>query len=251
MRDAGHTENRKITWHHTVVRRDRFWPCARRLRIQNQTFPFKPLRKPTDMTFADTLSFFITVFALAIAPGPVVLMMLARAASNDVKGAACFGLGYAIGGLLIITAVCFGLAAWLTSVPGLLNHSKYIMLAYLAWVALGLWRGGSDMMCEGAPAKSSALASTLAGLGTCMISPYMVVMFPLVLPEVMDVTQIKMPDYLYASASTFLALLIASAIVVVFAVQLQRLAQSPRGIRRLNRILALVLITVGGGMVTA
>ena len=41
-----------------------------------------------------------------------VRKLLVRSASKDVSGAAGFGLGFALGGVIIITAVCFGLGAW-------------------------------------------------------------------------------------------------------------------------------------------
>ena len=46
------------------------------------------------MTAADGFSYVVTLVAIAIAPGPVVLMLMVRAASGDVRGAAGFGLGF-------------------------------------------------------------------------------------------------------------------------------------------------------------
>ena len=93
----------------------------------------------------DMFSFFVTVIAIAVAPGPVVLMLIVRSASNDAAGAVSFGLGFALGGVLIISAVCFGLSAWLTSVPGVLAYSKYVMMAYISWMAWGIWKGGFNL----------------------------------------------------------------------------------------------------------
>ncbi|MDC0136277.1 hypothetical protein OAI26_06395 [Sulfitobacter sp.] len=63
------------------------------------------------MNYLDMLSYFMTLIAISLAPGPVVLMLMVRAASNDVAGAVSFAVGYAIGGVAIISAVCFGLNA--------------------------------------------------------------------------------------------------------------------------------------------
>jgi len=203
------------------------------------------------MSYADTFSYFMTLFAIAIAPGPCVLMLMVRAASNDVTGAVGFGLGYALGGLVIITAVCFGLSVWLTAVPGVFEYSKYAMMAYLLYIARSIWKGGFDMSGTCDAPKRSAWSSVIAGLLTCFISPYMMILFPLVLPEMMDITEIAMPDFLIVSAVTFVALALASAIVVVFAAQLRRLAQSPRSMLIMNRSLAALLVSVGGWMALA
>lgn len=200
------------------------------------------------MLFADTLSYFVTVVALAVAPGPVVLMLMARAASNDVKGAVGFGIGSALGGVAIISAVCFGLSAWFAAVPEVLAYSKYLMIAYISWVAWGIWKGGFDLNGTADVKPRSVLSSMGVGFLACMISPYYMVLLPLTLPELMDITVIKMPDFLIVATLTFLALAGGAALIVLFAAQLRRIAKSPRGVMIMNRSLATVLVIVGGGM---
>lgn len=201
------------------------------------------------MSNADTISYFLTVFVLAIAPGPVVLMLIVRSASNDIKGAAGFGLGYAIGGVIIITAVCFGLGAWLTSAPQIFDYTKYIMMAYMLWIARDIWKGGVDLQQSSADDSTSMRSPVLAGIATCFISPYIAIMLPLSLPEVMNITLIEMPEYLIIALITFGSLALAAAIVVAFAAQLRRLARSDNGQHFLNRGLATLLVCGGGTMV--
>lgn len=203
------------------------------------------------MSYADTFSYFMTLVAIALAPGPVVLMLMVRAASNDAKGAIGFGFGFALGGVLIICAVCFGLSVWLTAVPQVFEYSKYVMMAYILWMARGIWKGGFDMNGACDAPQRSIISSIGAGLITCFISPYMMILFPLVLPEMMDITEIMMPDFLIVAVVTFLALAAGAAIIVLFAAQLRRLAQSPRSMLIMNRSLATVLVSVGGWMALA
>ncbi len=203
------------------------------------------------MSYVDTFSFFVTVVAIALAPGPVALMLMVRSASKDVAGAMGFAVGFAIGGIIIISAVCFGLSTWLSATPELFAYSKYVMLAYMAWLAHGIWKGGFDMSGSYEAPRSSVYSSAIAGLVTCFISPYMMILFPLVLPEMMDISLIKMPDFLIIGVTTFLALLVGSSIIVCFAAQLRRLVRSPRSMQIMNRSLATVLMSVGGWMALA
>lgn len=200
------------------------------------------------MAYADMLTYFITLVAIAIAPGPVVLMLLVRSASKDIQGAAGFGFGFALGGVIIITAVCFGLSAWLTAVPEVFDYSKYIMIAYILWLARGIWKGGFDMNATRAAERRSLWSSICAGLMTCFISPYMMILFPLVLPEMMDITVIQMPDFLIIALTTFAALAVGAGLIVAFAAQLARLAKSKRSMARMNRALASLLVVCGGWM---
>lgn len=201
------------------------------------------------MSYADTLSYFFTVFVIAIAPGPVVLMSIVRSASNDIRGAFGFGLGFALGGVAIITAVCFGLSAWLTAVPEVLHYSKYVMTAYILWLAYDIWKGGFDVSKDGTAPQMKIRSPLLAGITTCFMSPYMLVLFPLVLPEIMNITTIEMPEFLIIALMTFGSLALASVVVVVFAAQLRRLARSANGQLYMHRGLSVLLVCGGGSMV--
>ena len=229
------------------------------------------------MSIADALSYFIALVAIAIAPGRVVLLLLVRSASNDASGAASFGFGFAGGGVIIIAAVCFGLGAWLTAVPEVLQYSKYVMMAYFVYLAQGIWRGGFNMCSactdsrgrSGDKAKNSSnqcpsdgsnygeknvsrssklMSSTMAGLITCFISPYMMILFPLVLPEMMDITTIAPPDFALISTITFAALSTGALLIITFATRLRRMIRSNRSAIIVNRSLASILVIAGGWM---
>ncbi len=200
------------------------------------------------MSIVDLLSYFMTLVAIAVAPGPVVLMLMVRAASNDMQGALGFGAGFALGGLVIISAVCLGLSAWLTAVPEVFEYSKYLMLAYVFWIAHGIWKGGFDMNGECEFEGRGILASVGAGLVTCFISPYMMILFPLVLPGMMNINTIQMPEFLIVALTTFAALAVGAGLIVGFAAQLRRLVRSPQYVTTVNRSLSSLLVIGGGWM---
>lgn len=197
------------------------------------------------MTFSDASSYFITLVAIALAPGPVALVLLVKSVGQDLRGALAFGFGYALGGVMIITAVCFGLGLWLTAVPEFFEYSKYVMLIYILWLAYGIWNGAVSLDSQKKLDKSGLSKSTLAGILTCFISPYMMILFPLVLPEMMNITAIALPKFAIAAALTFAAISTGSLIIIIFASQIGRLIKSERSMRNLNRGLA-SLLTFGG-----
>ena len=203
------------------------------------------------MLLSDAGSYFITLVAIALAPGPVALVLIARSASRDVSGALSFGLGFAAGGIVIISGVCFGLAAWLTAVPEVFGYSKYVMLAFILWMALDIWKGGVTLSVDQDIRRARLLPSFGTGIATCFLSPYMMLLFPLVLPEMMDITRIEIPQFLIIALLTFGALMVGVGLLVGFAAQLCRLARSPRAMMILNRGLASVLALGGGFMALA
>lgn len=202
------------------------------------------------MQIGDAVSYFFTLIAIGLAPGPVILLLVTRAASNDVGGAVGFALGTALGSVTILTATCFGLAAWFTSYPEFLSYTKYVMLAYIIWIAAGIWRQGSATMIV-APATSGFGASVGVGFMTCVLSPYMLVLFPLVLPELLDLGQFVLPDFLIVTVLTFAAEATIALAAIAFALRLRRVARSATAASRFNRGLALLLALGGGWMALA
>lgn len=200
------------------------------------------------MSLVDCFSYFLTLAAIAIAPGPMLLLLMTRAASGNAAGACGFALGAALGSLSIMTAVCFGLSAWLSTAPDVLAYSKYIMLAYILWIARDIWKGGFDMNGAATPARSGFWLAVVTGFVTCILSPYMLVLFPLVLPELLDITTIRMPDYLIVAFTTFAAEAAAATLVICLAVQVRRLTKSARSMVIMNRSLAALLVSGGSWM---
>lgn len=93
------------------------------------------------MSYSDMVSYITTLMAITLSPGPITMILIARSASKDLSGAFFFGLGFALGGVMIISLVCFCFGAWLTDIPGFLKYSKYLMVAYILWFAYGVWKG--------------------------------------------------------------------------------------------------------------
>lgn len=201
------------------------------------------------MTVTETISYFFTLLALILAPGPMLFLLLTRAASNDVRGALSFALGAAIGNVLIVSAVCLGLSIWLSSAPEVLSYSKYLLLAYIFWIAQDIWKSQLVLHEQKQQRRSGMGLAFVMGFLTCILSPYTLILFPLLLPEVVDITVIEIPEYLILVLTTFASEATATAIIVGLACQLRRLTGSVRSMRVMNRILASVLVV--GGTATA
>ncbi|MFT5043731.1 MAG: threonine/homoserine/homoserine lactone efflux protein [Porticoccaceae bacterium] len=136
-------------------------------------------------------------------------MLIVRSASKGVLGAFGFGIGYALGGVIITSVVCFGLGRWLTAVPDILS-------------SLG------------------------AGILTCFIWPYMMILLPLVLTSLMSTTAIEPPKFFILVVITFATVIVCSVFIIALAAQISRLVSSPRSTMFLNRSLVVILVFGGG-----
>ena len=197
------------------------------------------------MTSSDSASYFITLVAITLAPGPVALMLIARSASRDLHGACSFGIGFSFGGVIIISIVYFGFGSFLTDGPEVLAYSKYLMFGYVLWLAYGMWNAGFEIENSAYTARKSGSA-LCAGMLTCFISPYMTLLFPLVLPGIMEVSEFKVSQFVLIIVMTFVALVTGCLLLISCSSQLSRIARSPQSTLFLNRSLATVL-ALGGG----
>ena len=177
-----------------------------------------------------------------------MVLLMTRAASNDLLGAAGFAFGTALGSLTILSAVCFGMSVWLSELPDVLNYSKFLMILYILWVAYSMWHNDLNLGGENTPQKAGVVLAIATGFLTCVSSPYMLILFPLLLPEIIDISTIVMPDFLLVTGVTFLAEATAAALMIGLAAQLRRLVRSPRAVQVMNRSLAATLIVLGGGI---
>jgi threonine/homoserine/homoserine lactone efflux protein len=152
-----------------------------------------------------------------------------------------FLIGTALGSLTILTTVCYGMDLWLEDYPGILTNSKYLMLAYMIWIARDIWKGGFDMTGTDPSRKSSFALSLSAGFVTCLTSPFILILFPLILPQVLEITTSKMPDFLILTMTTLTIEITVVAVAVGLALQLRRMARSTTAMLIMNRGLAMLL----------
>ena len=135
------------------------------------------------MEYETILPYFIAVAALTAAPGPLMAVLVVRSLGRDTKGAASFAAGLCAGDMLAVLAVALGIGVWAQSVPGLLSLGKYLGVAYLLWLAAGMWnnRAGAAS-CQ--PHNEGRLASAGAGMAVCLGNPSTLLIYMLLLPSV-------------------------------------------------------------------
>lgn len=201
------------------------------------------------MTSFEVFSYMLTVFAITVAPGPVVLLIIARAASRDMRGALGVATGYTAGRLLALTGLCFGLSAYVTASPELIQYGKYAMILYILILARRIWNGRLDIDAPVTPRPAGLVGAVCTGLFTCLVSPYTLILIPLFLPKMMDGALIQMPQFLLIVTTTLFAMVLGLALIIGGAAQLRKLARSPSATQRLNRGLSCVMVTSGSWMV--
>jgi threonine/homoserine/homoserine lactone efflux protein len=119
---------------------------------------------------------------LNITPGPDLLFIVGRAASQGVRAGVAAALGVAAGCLVHTAAVALGMAALLAASSTAFEVIKLAGAAYLAWLGLRLLLAHTAPTPAPAPA-SSAGAAFWQGFITNALNPKVALFFLALLPQ--------------------------------------------------------------------
>jgi threonine/homoserine/homoserine lactone efflux protein len=189
--------------------------------------------------------------ALTLAPGPLLAVAISRGLRKDAAGALAFVMGIAAGDVLIIMMIFSGLGMWLQSFPTLFTLAKYASLAYLLYIAHGMWCSpGQTEKISHTPQVPVALSDVLAGMVTCIVSPQTILIYLMLLPRLVDVTNASKPMIGFVAAFTFAVITLSFSVIVLFACRLGCYHDSSSHKLILNRTLSLVICLSGFWMVS-
>lgn len=201
------------------------------------------------MQYSDASAFFFAQVAFALSPGPLIIMLMVRAAGNDVYGALSYTFGASAGVGAMIAAVAAGLGSFFTDTPGLYLASKIALVVYFAWLAWTMWGNGIALNASKDRAKGGLMSSLLIGLGICLISPHVIMFNTVLVPELMAGDVIELSTLATLIAIGFAAFFCSFGVVVGCAARISRVLADPAKSLVASRSLASILVLAGGWIV--
>lgn len=154
----------------------------------------------------NTLAYCAVLAGLTITPGPLTAILVARAFANDRPGAYAFSFGIALGDTLIILLICLGLSVWIQSYPSIFSISKGFALVFILWIAFQMLNRKSTFTDSVIAARPTLLSSTFAGMLMCTVSPQTLLLYLLLLPRVVDLSDIRITSLIGILFVTYLTL---------------------------------------------
>ena len=197
------------------------------------------------MQLSDFVAYTSIIVALTLAPGPLMAIIVSRSLNKDVSGAIAFAVGVAGGDVLTILMLSAGMGIWLQSAPGLFLFAKVATLAYLLYLAYKMWVSPKTEAGCLDKCKSGLPSSIVAGMITCIVTPQTILLYLLLLPRFIEVTNISLTMVGYISLITFAAIILSLSGVVLMVRWLSMLHGSTRDSQFLNRTLSLVIAISG------
>jgi len=152
------------------------------------------------MSLDTLLLYALASVALAITPGPTMLLALSNGISGGMRAAAWGIAGASIGSCVVITTVALGLGSLLAASEWLFNAIRVAGVLYLVWLGVKLWRTppadvGAALAVSADPPLRGRLA-LLRSLAVALSNPKSLLFFAAFLPQFVDIAHPQGPQYL-------------------------------------------------------
>lgn len=199
-----------------------------------------------------TLDFFLTTLIIVATPGTGALYTLAAALGGGRRDAIIAAFGCTLGIIPHMLAAAFGLAALVAAEPRLFELIRYAGIAYLIWMAIGLWRSGL-VQEQAAEPRQQAWRIIRKAVLINLLNPKLSLFFLAFLPQFVAPT-----DTAPLATMAGLSLVFMAVTFVVFAVyglaaatMRHGFVDRPHRMRIVNRLLAGGFLLMAGKLALA
>ena len=182
--------------------------------------------------------FATAALALAVIPGPTMLLALSNGMGGGLRRAAWGIAGATLGSALVIAVVAVGLGSLMLASAWLFDAVRTVGVAYLLWLAVQLWRSPvADVQATLAHVPGREVRGRAAftrSLTVALSNPKALLFFAAFLPQFVDPALALAPQYALLGA---LFVTLDALVMVAYALAGRQAVRwlSVRGLRWLNR----------------
>jgi threonine/homoserine/homoserine lactone efflux protein len=191
------------------------------------------------MTLDTLLIFTVATLALAVIPGPTMLLALSNGIDGGMRRASWGIAGASLGSATLIAVVALGLGSLLSASELLFNAIRIAGVAYLVWLGVKLWRSeatdiGTALAQSAAEVRPHGRIALLRSLMVALSNPKTVLFLAAFLPQFVDIARPQGMQYLLLG--TIFVVLDACVMLAYAAAGTQALRLlSRRGLTALNK----------------
>jgi threonine/homoserine/homoserine lactone efflux protein len=199
-----------------------------------------------------TTDFLLTTLIIVATPGTGALYTLAAALGGGRRNAVIAAFGCTLGIVPHMLAAALGLVALVASEPRLFDLIRYAGIAYLIWMAIGLWRSGLAREQDAEPRRQAGQIIRKAVLIN-LLNPKLSLFFLAFLPQFVDPADPAPLTTMAGLSLVFMAVtFVVFALYGLAAVTMRHgLVERPQRMRIVNRLLASGFVLMAGKLALA
>ncbi|KIQ36289.1 lysine transporter LysE [Variovorax paradoxus] len=188
----------------------------------------------------DTLPIYVVAsLALAVIPGPTMLLALSNGIDGGMRRASWGIAGASLGSVTLIAVVALGLGSLLAASELLFNVIRVAGVAYLVWLGIKLWRSeatdlGAALAKSAVEVRPHGRVALVRSLLVALSNPKTVLFFAAFLPQFIDITKPQGVQYLVLGA---IFVVLDTCVMLAYAAAGTQAVRwlSRRGLKVLNR----------------
>lgn len=193
------------------------------------------------MTLVALALFAGALFLNAGTPGPSVAALVAQVLTRGPRTVLPFLAAMWIGEAAWLAAAVAGLSLVAERLHEVFVLVKWAGVAYLLWLAVGLWRRPVDETESDGAAPTGALRMFLTGLSITIGNPKIMVFYLALLPTLVDMTRINLLAWAELTAVQIAVMAFVDLSWVGIAGRARRFLSSPKALRLTRRVSALAM----------
>lgn len=198
------------------------------------------------MSLTAWIAFTLAYTLMAVAPGPVILLVVSYAIAHGRRTALAVVTATVLGDATCLAAAVFGVGALLAASATAFTILKFTGAVYLVFLGVKLWRAPPvPAVAEpGAPQRSLGRVFVHAYL-TTVLNPKSVLFFMVFVPQFMAPRAPLLPQLAAMEASVLLCGVMVDGSYSTFATNLRRFIRAPKARRAVNRLTGGTLVAEG------
>lgn len=198
------------------------------------------------MALETILLFLITDMMFCLTPGPATLVIVSHALPHGPAGGmrGAFGpiVGVNVGNFIWYGLTAFGLIALIQAVPTAYSLLRWIGVAYLAWMAVRMFRGGHSALARQSARSVGLGKGFLNGLTVQMSNPKALLFYSAVIPPFIDPDGQILLQFAILAGLTVFTETTGLSFYVSLATRARKLGRADQAQPLFQRIAATVLI---------
>jgi threonine/homoserine/homoserine lactone efflux protein len=199
-----------------------------------------------------TLDFLLTTLIIVATPGTGALFTLAAALDGGRRNALIAAFGCTLGIVPHMLAAALGLAALVAAESRLFEAIRYAGIAYLIWMAIGLWKSGLVQEQTAEPSGEAWRIIRKAVLIN-LLNPKLSLFFLAFLPQFVDTADPRPLTTMAALSLVFMAVTFVVFAIYGLAAAAMRhgIVERPHRMRIINRLLSCGFLAMAGRLALA
>ncbi len=192
------------------------------------------------------IALFIIFMSGGLTPGPAVMLVVSTSLKYGFRSSMFPAIGVSLANLVWIGLAAGGIATLAAAFPMLFLAVKYVGVAFIIWLAFGLFRQGAIELGRTQIQQAKATKLLLSGIGLQLANPNALIFFGLILPTFFAADRPLLPQVAITMITVTITEMLGLALYGRLADFMSQRYGNPKFAGRANAFAAILMLAAAG-----